>query len=202
MQHPSLILNNNNMKSQISTHFPGGGVGLGGNFKTFWFPSWCNILVTFPKRSVVSNVNPATIFTQHFVQNCSQLVILGHVHTHDWYVNKDSGRPAWYVLSLCSVISKSNCSVVDNLLHNPSGVQIPTETIFISISCNMNPLSSKKNQFTTKSIQKRTKYKIFSRPSTQNLWIALRFPTFVHLLILTMYDPRRQIFLTIDISPP
>ncbi len=81
-----------------------------------------NILVK--KISVVSNVSIAAIFTQHFVHNCSQLVILGRVYYRlDWYVNKCIGI-------LCPVIRKSKSSGVESSPCNP-GVQILEQTILI-----------------------------------------------------------------------
>ena len=47
-------------------------------FRTLRIPSCCNILGTFiiKKTYMEANVNVADIFTQHFVRNCSQFVIL------------------------------------------------------------------------------------------------------------------------------
>ncbi len=84
----------------------------------------------FKKIPVVSNVNDAAIFTHHFVQNCSQLAILSHVHTSECNVNKNIGTS--YTLILSPFISKLNNSAVEtSLCTNGSEVRIPVETIFL-----------------------------------------------------------------------
>ncbi len=57
----------------------------------------------------LSPLNVDVIFTQHFIWNCSQLVILIHVCTEDWFVNKDNS--IWYTFNLSPPINKSNSSV-------------------------------------------------------------------------------------------
>ena len=86
-------------------------------FRKYKFPSWCkSIVIFFPKRYLVSNVNVYVIWTQYFVQNVSQLVILRHMGTGDWDLNKCIDT--WYTFILCLVISKSHSSVVESSLRN------------------------------------------------------------------------------------
>ena len=61
------------------------------------------------------------MFTQHFVQNCSQLEILRHVRAEEWYVSKDIS--SWYMYYVYFMLTHEQ--------WNSSVVQIPAETIFI-----------------------------------------------------------------------
>ena len=83
IHHALSIFNNNNMTSQNFNSFSEKNF-----FRTLMMPSCCNISHIFIKKtSVVANVNVAAIFTQHFVWNYSQFVILWQLRTFDWVVN-------------------------------------------------------------------------------------------------------------------
>ena len=70
MQHGSLILNNNDMKSRNFTSFTKGKKNIFQNIQvSLLVLHSCHIFIK--KISVASNVNVTAIFTQHFVQNVS-----------------------------------------------------------------------------------------------------------------------------------
>ncbi len=93
--------------------------------------------------------NVAAIFTQHFVRNCSQFVILWQLRRSDWFVNKLFGT--WYALILYPFISESDSSVVESSLRNPfiGGSNTGGNYTSFSVSRRMNPFSSENCSFCT-----------------------------------------------------
>ncbi len=110
IQQTSSIVNNNNLTSQNCDSFYT-------RKKYFWEHSGFPPVVTFLAHFYQKDMCWSWFFTQHFVRNCSQFVILWQLRIPEWIVN--NLLCTWYTLFWCPFISKSSGSVVDRSFRNP-----------------------------------------------------------------------------------